>query len=226
MRNVSGFLHRHDENGRQSQAVCPFWALGSRKLGNVSGYLHCFMKLADSFRLFAFFCTPPPKIGERLRLFAFFDTPMMKLADSLRLCALHSRQMRNVSGFLHRHDENGRPSQAVCLFGALHSRKLGNVSGYLHLLMKLADSLWRFALFWHPTPENWGTFQAICLFDTPMMTMADCIRLYALHSRKLRNVSGFLHCHDENGRQSQAFCIFRAFHSRKLGNVSGCLHFL
>ena len=61
LRNVSGFLQRHDENGRQSQAVCTFWALHSRKLRNVSGYSHCFMKLADSLRLFAFLAHSTPE---------------------------------------------------------------------------------------------------------------------------------------------------------------------
>ena len=121
------------ENGRQSQAVCAFWALHSRKLRNVSGYLH------------------------------LLKNPMMKLADSLRLCALHSRKLRNVSGFLHRHDENGRELQAVCAFWALHPRKLGNVSGYLLFFVKMADSLKLFALFGRSIPENCGTSQAICI---------------------------------------------------------------
>ena len=100
-----------------------------------------FPKIAEGLRLFAFIekphdeigrqsqalRTPFPKTEERLRLFAFFDTPMVKLADCLRLCALHSRKLRKVSGFLHRHDENGRQFQAVCAFGALQSRKLRNV---------------------------------------------------------------------------------------------------
>ena len=111
-----------------------------------------------------FLCIPLPKIAERLRLFAFFDSPMMKLAHSLRLCALHSRELRNVSGFLHRHDENGRQSHAACPIWALRSRKLGNVSGYLHCFMKLADSFRLFALFVHPIPGNCGTSQAICIF--------------------------------------------------------------
>ena len=61
LRNVSGFLHRRDENCRQSQAACAFWALHSRKLGNASGYLHFFVKLADSLRLFAFFVHSTPE---------------------------------------------------------------------------------------------------------------------------------------------------------------------
>ena len=90
--------------------------------------------------------------------------------------------------------EIGRQFQAVCTFCAFHGRKLRNVSGYLHF------------------------------FDTPMIKLADSLRLCAIHSRKLRNVSGFLHRHDENGRQSQAVCTFWALHSRKLGNISGYLH--
>ena len=86
---------------------------------------------------------------------------MTKLADSLRLCAFHAGKLRNVSGVLHRHDENCRQSQAVCPFWALQPRKLGNVSGYLHCFMKVADSLRLFALFGHCIPENCGTFQAI-----------------------------------------------------------------
>ena len=61
VRNVSGFLHRHAENGRQFQAVCTFRAPHSRKLGNVAGYLHCFMKLAESLRLFALFVHSIPE---------------------------------------------------------------------------------------------------------------------------------------------------------------------
>ena len=114
-----------------------------------------------------FLCIPFPKIAERLRLFAFCVTPMRKLAYSRRLCALHSRKMRNVSGFLHRHAENGRQSQAVCTFWALQPRKLGNVSGYLHCFMKLADSFRLFALFVHSIPENCGTSQAICILCHP-----------------------------------------------------------
>ena len=134
-------------------------------------------KIGESLRLFArfyeigrpsqavwnFLCIPFPETAERLRLFAFCVIPMINLADSLRLCALHSRKVRNVSGFLHRHAENGRHSQAVCIFWALHSRKLGKVSGCLHGFMKLADRLRLFGIF--------------CAF----------------HSRKLRNVSGYLH---------------------------------
>ena len=122
------------ESRRQSQAVCIFGALHSRKLRNVSGYLH------------------------------LLKNPMMNLAGSLRLCALHSRKLRNVSAFLHRRAENGRESQAVCTFWVPHSRKLGNVSGYLHSFTKMTDSLRLLALFVHPSPENCGTSQAICIF--------------------------------------------------------------
>ena len=119
------------ETGRPSEAICTFCALHSRKLRNVSGYLHLLKK------------------------------PMMKLADSLRLCAFHSRKVRNVSGFVQRHAENGRQSQVACTFWALHSRKLGNVSGYLHCFMKLSDRLRLFAFLVHSIPENCGPFQAI-----------------------------------------------------------------
>ena len=120
---------------------------------------------------------------------------MKKLLDSLRLCALQSRKMRNVSGFLQRHDENGRQSQAVCGFWALHPRKLGNVSGYLLFFCEFGRQS-----------------QAVCIF---------C----ALHARKLGNASGYLHCFmkladsvrlfallvhstPENCGTSQAICIF------------------
>ena len=135
------------ENWGTPQAICRFL----RNWPRASGCLH-------------FLRHPCPKNAEHFRLFAFFDTPMMKLADSLRLCALHSRKLRNVSGFLQRHDENGRQPQAVCTFWALHPGKLGNVSGYLHVFMELADSLRLFALFAHSTRENCGPSQAICIY--------------------------------------------------------------
>ena len=133
------------ENWGTFQAIC----IVLRNLPTVSGCLH-------------FLCTRAPKIGERLRLFAFFDTPTMKLADSLRLCALQSRKLWNVSGFLHRHDVNGRRPQVARTCWAPRSRKLGNVSSCLHCLMKLADSLKLFALFGHSTHANCGTSHALC----------------------------------------------------------------
>ena len=135
------------ENWGTTQAICMvLW-----NWPTASGSLH-FLRI------------PPAKIAERLRLFAFFDTHMMKLADRLRLCAFHARKLRNASGCLHAHDENRRPSQAVCTFWPFHSRKLGNVSGYLQVFMNLADSFRLFALFAHSTRENCGTSQAICIF--------------------------------------------------------------
>ena len=47
-----------------------------------------------------------------------------------------------------------------------------------------------------------GTSQAAC---TPMMNTADSLRLHP-HSRKVWGVSGGLHRHDANCRQSQALC--------------------
>ena len=90
------------EIGRQFQAVCTFWALQPRKLGNVSGYLHCFMKLADSLRLFALFVhSSPENCGASQAL----CTAMLKMADSLRLFAFVGRSA----------PENWGKFQAICI---------------------------------------------------------------------------------------------------------------
>ena len=121
---------------------------------------------------------PFPKIAERLRLFAFVEKP---------------------------HDEIGRQSQALrtpfpkiaerLSLSAPPCRKWPRVSGCLHFLgapaPKIGERLRLFALFY----EICRPSQAVCIF-------------WALHSRKLRDVSGYLHLlkktHDEIGRQSQA----------------------
>ena len=112
--------------------------------------------------------------------------------------ALHSRKFRDVSGFLHPHDENCRQSQALCtplhedrgdVSGSVqphdascrqaqalrtpHSRNLRDVSGCLHPHHKIADSLRLLALFVHSTHEVSGTSKAFC---TPMMKFADSLR--------------------------------------------------
>ena len=148
-------------------------------MGNVSGYLHCFAKLADRLRLFALFVhSAPENCGTPQAICIFFDTPMMKLVESLRLCALHARKLRNVSGFLHRHVDNGRESQAVCPFWALGSRKLG-------------ERLRLFALFYEIGRQS----QAVCTFG-------------ALHSQKLGDVSGYLHCFMKLAGSLSRFALF------------------
>ena len=170
-RNVSGFLHPHDENWRQLQAVCTFCAPHSRKLRHVSGGLHAYDVFADSLRLCALFEHP---IHENCRTSQAPCTPMTKPYDSLRLGAVQSPQLWNASGFLHPHDENWPPSQAHCAFYAPHSRKLRHVSGGLHAHDAFADSFRLFALFEHPIHENCRTSQAPC---APMMKPYDSLRL-------------------------------------------------
>ena len=122
------------------------------------------MKLADSLRLFAFWGrSAPENWGPSQALCTF--------------CALHSRKWRGVSGGLHAFDEiaeslklfalfvhaaheNGGTSQAVCML----LMKLPAASGCLHFLgaplTKMAERLMLFAFF-----------------DTPMMKLADSLRL-------------------------------------------------
>ena len=88
----------------------------------------------------------------------------------------------------------------------------------MHPHHKIADSLrlwalsvlcihqhWRTsqALRTPPPHTNCGTSQALC---SPMMKFADSLRLCAPPSRKLGDVSGSAHPHDENCRQPQALC--------------------
>ena len=119
----------------------------------------------------------------------------------------HSRKLWGVSGSVHPHDENCRPSQALSTPPA---RKLGDVSGAVRPHHKIADSLrlWAFSVF--STHQNCGASQALC---TPMMKIADSLRLCAPPSRKLGDVSGSVQPHDASCRQSQAR---RAPHPRKL----------
>ena len=102
-----------------------------------------------------------------------------------------SRKLRDVSGFLHPHDEIVWLSQAVCIFWTLRSRKLRDVSGSLHPQDEFADSLALWGLFGHSTHENSGKPQAFC---TPHYE--NCRHLQAL-SIFGRDVSGFLHPHDD-----------------------------
>ena len=83
--------------------------------------------------------------------------------------------------------------------------------------MKIADSLGIFALFGYATPENGGASHEVCVevMKWPTVSGSEHPR-----SRKARHVSGGLHAHDENCRQSQAHCTFCAPHSRKWRDVS------
>ena len=133
VRNVSSFLQRHDEHFRQSQAVCTFWALHSRKSRDVSGGLRYLMKLADSLRLFALFAHSTPE----------------NCGTSQAICI-----------FCHPHDEIGRQSQAL---RTPFPKKGGTSQALCSAMMKIAESLRLFALFGRSSPENWGTSQAICI---------------------------------------------------------------
>ena len=89
--------------------------------------------------------------------------------------------MPTVSGSVSPVQENCGASQAVCTLGtfcAPHSPKLRDVSGFLHQ-----------ALCTSPR-ENWGTSQALC---SPVMNIADSLRLCAPPARKLWDVSGSVH---------------------------------
>ena len=83
------------------------------------------------------------------------------------------------------------------------ARKLWDVSSSLHPHHKLADSLRLWALSLLSNHQKCGMSQALC---TPMMKFADSLRLCAPPSRKLGDVSGSVHHHDENCRQPQALC--------------------
>ena len=149
------FWHRHDDiNNWQSQAVCVFCALYSRKLESVWSHDHfCAplwwnrQKVSTSARLIRklrniskfprwkwptlsncllFLGTPVAKIGGLLTVFAFFDTSTLKYVNSVRFRALYSRNLRNVSHFVHRGDENGRQCQSVCFFGHSSCGNWGN----------------------------------------------------------------------------------------------------
>ena len=118
--DASGSVEPHDENCRQSQALCtPL----HENCGASQAVCSPMMKIADSLRL----CEPQfTKIARRLRLFA---PPSRNRRQSKALgtfCALHSPKLRGVSGFLRPHGENCRQSQALC---ASPSRKLRDVSG-------------------------------------------------------------------------------------------------
>ena len=113
------------------------------------------MKLPTVLGSAHFLCTPLTKPGGRLRLCA---PPMMKMADGLRLYAPPSRELWDVSGCLHPHDENCRQAQALCTLP--HHKR--------------------------------GAFQALC---TPMMKIADRLRLCAPRSCNLWGVSGCVRPH-------------------------------
>ena len=107
--------------------------------------------------------------------------------------------MRDVSGSLHRHDENCRQSQAL---SALPHENWGTSQALCtphdeHCRPSQALST--------PPHGNWGTSQAAC---APHHKIADSLRLWgtfcALRSPKLGDVSGSVHPHGENCRQSQA----------------------
>ena len=85
------------------------------------------------------------------------------------------------------------------------SRKLWDVSGSVHPRDEIADSLRLRTLFVHSTHENWGTSQAL---RTPMMKIVDRLRLCAPPARKLGDVSGSVHPHDEIADSLRLWALF------------------
>ena len=113
---------------------------------------------------------------------------------------------------MHSTHENWGTSQARCtpmmqiadslrLCAPPPSRKLWDASGCVRLQHKVADRLRLWALSVLSTHQNCGTSQALW---TPMMKIADSLRLCAPPSRKLWDVSGSVHPHNERCRLSQA----------------------
>ena len=165
------------ENGRRPQAPSTFCALRSRKLWDVSGFLHPHDEN----------CRQPQALcahaHENRGASQALCTPMMKIADSLRLCAPALTKWRDVSGSVHAHDENCRPSQALC---ARAHENGGTSQALCTPMMKIADSLRLCAppsqklgdvsgsvqphdencrqsqALCTPPNENWGTSQALC----------------------------------------------------------------
>ena len=81
LQDVAGFLHPHDENCRQSQAL---WTPVHENCGNASGCLHPRHEIAYSLRLWQrSVLSAHQNFGASQAL----CTPMMIVADSLRLCA-------------------------------------------------------------------------------------------------------------------------------------------
>ena len=71
-------------------------------------------------------------------------------------------------------------------------------------MLKIADRLRLFALFGRPSPEIGERLRLFALFyEIGRQSQAVCT-CCALHSRKLRNVSGSMHPPDGIGRPSQA----------------------
>ena len=133
---------------------------------------------------------------------------------SQALCTPLHENWGDVSGSAQPHDENCRPSQALC---TPISRKLWDVSGCLHPQHKIADRRRLRALSVLSNHQNCGTSKALC---TPMMKIADSFRLCAPPSH-------------ENCGTSQALCTlmmkspsvsgFECSAHEKCGGVSGGL---
>ena len=168
----------------------------SRILWGVSGCLHPHHKIADSLRLWALSVL---SIHENCGTSQALCTPMMKSP--------------RVSGFERSAHENCGASQAVCspmmkIAGSLRlvrpsSRKLWGVSGCLHPHHEIAYSLRLWARSVLSSHQNCGKSQARC---TPMMKIADSLRLCAPPHTKIGDVSGSVQPHDENCLPSQALC--------------------
>ena len=128
--------------------------------------------------------------------------PFPKIGERLRLFALFY--------------ENCRQSQAVCIFGGALAPKIGERLRLFALFYEIGRQSQAVCAFW--------ALRLFAFFETTMMKLAESLRLCALHSRKVRSVSGSLHAFDgiadslrlfalfghsthENGGTSQAICI-------------------
>ena len=149
---------------------------------------------------------------------------MMNSVDCLRLGAIPSGRVWGVSGSVHPHGENCRQSQAL---SAPPHEKWGTSQALCTPMMKSPrvsgaectahencgasqgvctpsdENCRQSQALCTPVHENCGTSQALC---TPIITVptvsgsGNCV----LRSPKLEDVSGSLHPHGENCRQSPA----------------------
>ena len=172
---------------------------------------------------------------------------MVKIADSLRLWGLSvfstHENWGDVSGSVHPHDEHCRHSQALSTpphgnwatsqafctpivqsptvsgsgaFCVLQSPKVRDVSGSLH---PHDENCRQSQALSTPPHGNWGTSQAVCTPIIKSPTASGSGHFRCSPTPTARDVSGSLHPHDENCRQSQALCT----PSRKLWDVSSAL---
>ena len=134
---------------------------------------------------------------------------------------LQCDEFAESSGSVHPpHHENCGTSQAFCtpmmnlptVSGSEHFLRipLTKIVGRLRLfstpMMKLPIVSGSVHFFVHSTHKSWGTSQARCTPTAHGRQSQAPSTFCALRSRKLRDVSGFLHPHDKTCRPSQALC--------------------